>query len=763
MTHRENPVNPTPRPQRPKRTFFVSMRWRFMLPIVIIVTLVAMFGAYWLATSMTANFATTESNLLVQNAQAVNNRAVTLYERQRSEAQRVAFTQGIAENIISNDVSALHETLEALARTASLDSIIVTDPAGREVAGVLQVRNSNPVDYAISTKFDLSTNVQVRAIIDDAQADTTGFLQTPQGLHMMVAVPIINDGSFAGVALVGRWLPTLVEGLQSSAVADVTIYDQTGIPYFTTIELTTQTLEDLTIADTTVEQTLTADTPITATITIDQTRYRTLYTPFTYGNQTVGVLATTAPDTVPFVSSAGRQVSAIFVAILVGVTVLVVFAIVNRYAIRLTRVRNIAHALTVGERRARTGMKPADEIGSVGAALDNYAAATQFREDRLRKQLWQQRRERNYVMAVFEAIPEGVVVQDKMGEVVMVNDRAREFLGAQANLEQDMHIISAEVKKQLGREIAAGIYALGDPQSIERNGRMLSAQAAAVVTRNQHRIGTVMLLRDITADVQQAQARDAFLSQLASDVQQPLASLAHSKPSRKDSTVTDFAREVGRRAALLQKMIVDMHELTRYNTEQAEENQRPLRVETLLYAVANDWRQIAQAANLELQIIFNETGHYILGDERRLRYAIGNIVDNAIKYTPFGGKLTLEVKETDDKRRILMRVRDSGVGISKEDLPHIFMPFYRGTPRREDGTVIRVPGMGQGLPHAKQVIEAHGGIMKVQSSVGVGSAVNFGLPLTSGESYTIPFLEDDIMEGQTVQLSTVRRDENHRP
>ncbi|MEL6526411.1 MAG: hypothetical protein AAFQ07_11955, partial [Chloroflexota bacterium] len=96
MTHRENPVNPTPRPQRPKRTFFVSMRWRFMLPIVIIVTLVAMFGAYWLATSMTANFATTESNLLVQNAQAVNNRAVTLYERQRSEAQRVAFTQGIA-------------------------------------------------------------------------------------------------------------------------------------------------------------------------------------------------------------------------------------------------------------------------------------------------------------------------------------------------------------------------------------------------------------------------------------------------------------------------------------------------------------------------------------------------------------------------------------------------------------------------------------------------------------------------------------------
>ncbi|MEO1645529.1 MAG: cache domain-containing protein, partial [Chloroflexota bacterium] len=442
MTHRENPVNPTPRPQRTKRTFFLSMRWRFMLPIVIIVTLVAMFGAYWLATSMTANFATTESNLLVQNAQAVNNRAVTLYERQRSEAQRVAFTQGIAENIISNDVNALHETLEALARTASLDSIIVTDPAGREVAGVLQVRNSNPVDYAISTQFDLSTNVQVRAIIDDAQADTTGFLQTPQGLHMMVAVPIINDGSFAGVALVGRWLPTLVEGLQSSAVAEVTIYDQIGIPYFTTIELTTQTLEELTIADTTVEQTLTADTPITATVTIDQTRYRTLYTPFAYGNQTVGVLATTAPDTVPFVSSAGRQVSAIFVAILVGVTVLVVFAIVNRYAIRLTRVRNTAHALTVGERRARTGMKPADEIGSVGTALDNYAAATQFREDRLRKQLWQQRRERNYVMAVFEAIPEGVVVQDKMGEVVMVNDRAREFLGAQANLEQDMHIIS---------------------------------------------------------------------------------------------------------------------------------------------------------------------------------------------------------------------------------------------------------------------------------------------------------------------------------
>src|SRR5690606_251964 len=120
--------------------------------------------------------------------------------------------------------------------------------------------------------------------------------------------------------------------------------------------------------------------------------------------------------------------------------------------------------------------------------------------------------------------------------------------------------------------------------------------------------------------------------------------------------INEFAREISRHAAALQKMIVDMRELTRYKPEDVQNKQRPLRAETLMLAVANDWRQIAQAANLDLRLMIERRGVFVLGDESRLRWAIGNIVDNAIKYTPAGGALTLEIREVLDGL-LHMRVR----------------------------------------------------------------------------------------------------------
>jgi signal transduction histidine kinase len=160
---------------------------------------------------------------------------------------------------------------------------------------------------------------------------------------------------------------------------------------------------------------------------------------------------------------------------------------------------------------------------------------------------------------------------------------------------------------------------------------------------------------------------------------------------------------------------------------------RPLAVETLMWAVANDWRQIAIAAGLQLQMALDKRGMRVPGDESRLRLAIGNIVDNAIKYTLPGGAISLEIKDEVDGT-VHLRIRDNGVGIAPADMEHLFMPFYRGTPTTADGEIIRVPGMGQGLHLARQIIEAHGGRIKVKSRPGVGTAVYVALPLTAGEA-----------------------------
>jgi two-component system sensor histidine kinase VicK len=261
----------------------------------------------------------------------------------------------------------------------------------------------------------------------------------------------------------------------------------------------------------------------------------------------------------------------------------------------------------------------------------------------------------------------------------------------------------------------------------------------------------VLLIRDITGDVQQEQARHQLLSQLSRDIQQPLATIAQHGTQDTGRMVNIFVREISRHAASLQKMIVDMRELTSYNPHNAQQKQRPLRAEILMLAVANDWRQIAQAANLDMRLVIQTKGVSVLGDEARLRWAIGNIVDNAIKYTPAGGALTLEIREI-VKGMLQMRIRDNGAGISRTDLDNIFMPFYRGTPKGADGQVIRVPGMGQGLALTRQVIQAHGGAMKVKSKYAIGTAVYFALPITSGTGYALPLLDDQVMEGETVLM-----------
>lgn len=738
--------------RRIRKPRFVSLRWRMTFPLAVVIMLVAMIGAYMLASRLAGGFSISEDNMLLQSSQSTANRTVEEYARLRSEALRVAFTVGIGEAMQTQEVDdTLYQSLETLARTAELDSIIVTDIVGVEIAGVLRVHNSDPVDYAISTRTDLTSTAPIRAYLDDDQIGASGLIQTTQGMLIYVSVPVELNDDFVGLALVGQLLPTIADNINPTGVSELTFYNARGNVLHTTVELDTETLDALNTSPSIIRQTLEAGQPLQASLDVADTPYRMLYTPFVFGDSTLGVMGIMLGDNVPFATEIGRQMAALFAATLAGATVIGVYIGLARMTGRMEKITRTAQALAGGLHDSRTGLKAFDEIGAIGQALDTYAAVTKQREDNFHSMLRRQRRELNYLMAVLEALPDGVLVQDDSGRVVLMNDHARRLLGEQPDFQHPLLQLEERVTQVLGTALAPGIYALGDPQQIAHHGKMLSAQAAAVLAMDKQRIGTVILVHDITSEVKQEQKRDQLLTQLSDDIQQPLASLAQSSVRDSERMVNEFAREISRHAAALQKMIVDMRELTRYNPDAVQHKQRPLRAETLMLAVSNDWRQIAQAANLDLRLIVEKRGVFILGDESRLRWAIGNIVDNSIKYTPAGGVLTLEIREELDGM-LHMRVRDNGVGISEQDLENIFVPFYRGTPIDRNGQVIRVPGMGQGLTLARQVIQAHGGAMKVKTRLSVGTAVYFALPVTSGDSYVLPLLDELGMEGETMLI-----------
>lgn len=453
---------------------------------------------------------------------------------------------------------------------------------------------------------------------------------------------------------------------------------------------------------------------------------------------------------------AATEAIALVLATLAGGVALAVFAALALMARRLNRVAEVAHDLTSGHRTARTYLQPRDEIGAVGAALDDYADYAQAKQDDLREALRRHRREIAHLQNVLETLPDGVVVQDLDGRVILINDRARQLLGShRVYRSAGIHELTAVVTDRLGVAIAPGIYALGDPRRVALDQRMLTAQAAALLSPSETRVGTVILLRDITAQVREEQARAELLARLERDIQEPLAKLA--QKNRHAGFVTelmmdDFVRQVTRHAVALQQVIAEFRDIIETDETVIQRQQSMIPVETLVWSVANEWRQVAQAHNLQLQIHINRKGMVTLGEERRLRWAIGNIVDNAIKYTPPGGALTLEIiGEADDQAHL--RVRDNGVGIAESDMPHLFTRFYRGTPTLPDGRVLRVPGMGQGLYIAREIITAHGGAIRIRSRQGVGTAVYFALPLTAADGFDLSYFTDQ-SDGETMPLKS---------
>ncbi|NWG17100.1 MAG: PAS domain-containing protein [Chloroflexi bacterium] len=734
---------------------FVSLHWRLILPLFAVVLAAAMSGAYLLARHLGGEMQISQESLLRQASRTISERAAALYESQRYEAQRVAFTAGITDAIRDRDAESLQALVDGPARLAGLDSIIVTDGDGIEIVGLLRVENQETRDYAVSAGTDLSREPIVRGVLDAAFVGSTGLVRTAENTLLYTAVPVGSASPPLGIVLVGQRLEAVLNSLQNSTLIELALYGPDGALQRTTLTLSGTLPGALALPQESFEQAL-LSTAALEKLDVGGQLYRAAYLPFQYGPSVLGVIGAFAPDSIPLLGELGRQITGLVMALVAGAAVIAVFAAVNRLVVnRANRVARVAADLTSGQMFARTGMKASDEIGAVGQALDRYADYVQERQDALRGSLRRQRREIEHLTAVLESLPDGVIVQDNDGQVVLMNEAAKKLMGSQRLVRSaGLFDLTAAVTDLLGPSLAPGLYALGDPRQVELDNRMLSAQAAAVMNLSNERVGTVILLRDITSEVRLERAREAMFDRLSREVQKPISETARAEYNRQPQAA--LPRELARHAVTLQKLITEMRELSAVNAPEIQEGQHPLLLDTLIWTIANEWRQIAQAANLTLDVSIEHKGLYVLGDERRLRWALGNLVDNAIKYTPPGGKIILDIRG-EFNGYALLRVRDNGVGISAEDKPHVFTRFYRGTPTTASGRIIHVPGMGQGLAVARQIVEGHGGRIEIRTKPFQGTAVFVALPLTASVGLPLPQLSLDL-EGETVQISDRRHE-----
>ena len=731
--------------QPPRRPwYFVSLRWRVIAPLALAVLVVGMLGAYLVGDALARSAEERETERVLAAARAVSERMQALGEAQGREALRIAYTEGVARLVRSADAAALHALLKPLAAAADLDYVLVADAEGQELLGLQRVRTAEGAyDYAVASGTDLAAlivGVLPRGgAVNVAPPLYAALARTGTDHALLTAAPITLDGAPIGTVLAGVQLSRALEKLGGGGATELALFGANGEFLRTTFAFDERTRDALRLSPALYTQALASPGQVPmARAEVNGRAYRTAYVPLVVNGTPLGVVGVYVEDHTFYAALVGEQTLGVLAAALVGLVTVIAFVVVGGMAGRLERVTRVARALALGHPRARTRFRPTDEIGELGAALDELADAHKRRTDTLQKALRRQRARVARLNAVLASIPDGIVVQDLDGRVVLLNDAARQLLGGhRAFRSARLHELTAQVTEKLGRALAPGVYALGDPARIPVEGKMLQAQAAAIVTDEQKRLGTVIVLRDITDEVRREQQRDRLLDHIAERAHVPTA------PQTYDSLAA-LAREFVQNTRAIQRTIAELRTLSTLEPPDLADTQQALPLNALVWRLAAEWQPLARAARCELRVKFGARGDYVLGDERRLRWALGNIVDNALKFSPPHTTITLEARRApDDPACAEIVVRDQGYGVAADEVERVFTRFFRGTPRDREGQPVHKPGTGQGLYIARRVIEAHGGSVSLQSAVGLGTTVTVRLPLTA--DVTLPLMAEDAL------------------
>jgi len=171
----------------------------------------------------------------------------------------------------------------------------------------------------------------------------------------------------------------------------------------------------------------------------------------------------------------------------------------------------------------------------------------------------------------------------------------------------------------------------------------------------------------------------------------------------------------------MNRLIGDLLDMKRMENGRLAVEPKPVRAGVLLTEAAEMLRPLAAAEGIELTLDIPDELPVVAADANRLQQVLSNLIGNAIKFTPKGGRISLRGARTE--KDVCIAISDTGPGIPAEQLPHIFGQFWQG--KRADRR-----GIGLGLGIAKGIVEAHDGTIWVESMVGAGSTFYFTLPLS---------------------------------
>lgn len=375
----------------------------------------------------------------------------------------------------------------------------------------------------------------------------------------------------------------------------------------------------------------------------------------------------------------------------------------------LDEMTEAARALAEGREAAPMPLDPPHELERLGQAFRSLA-------EELRRRGEEARAELSRLQAVLGAMEDGVIALGADGRVELTNDSARRMLQLRAEsrgdelwqLIRDDRVVAVAKEALAGRESHA---------SIEREGLVLTISAAPVASGR-----AVLVIRDDTRRHEYDRLRREFVANVSHELRTPLTFIRGFVETLRAGALDDrpkaeeFLATIDRHAGQLDTLIRDLLELSRLESQPGLLKRRRTRLDELADRVRRAFAPLAERRRQALTVEAGPVEADI--DPDLAERALGNLVDNAIKYTPEGGTITIAVGAP-----AVLEVRDTGSGIPAADLSHVFERFYRveKSRSREGG------GTGLGLAIVKHIAQLHGGSVVAHSTVDQGSTFRLNL------------------------------------
>ncbi len=442
----------------------------------------------------------------------------------------------------------------------------------------------------------------------------------------------------------------------------------------------------------------------------------------------LGYLTTTlSTDAIEEEQGAVRQSIAVGGALVALFGLIATFSLDKRRAASIEVLRRHISALARGSHQQ---IPPTMKTWELADCMNSLSSIAEELTERIQRSA-QNKKELTTILA---SMSEGLLAVDQEGQVILVNDAGRKILSLddRASLPATLaEIPDAAVFQDLIRRTMEAGVALAEEIDLNDSGRNIAVQIAPLRDENRDVGGAVCLLSDVTSVRRLENMRREFVANVSHELKTPLTAIQgaaetiHGDESMPAAIREKFISQIVKNARRLDCLINDVLELSRLQSSDEHLSKSRQNLIALARESVAQFKETASLKGVTLKIEVPDDELFVDGDLRALKSVVDNLVVNAVKYTPRGGRVLVRLKSL--LSQVVLEVSDTGEGIASEHQARIFERFYR-----VDAARSRVEGgTGLGLAIVKNCVLAHDGQIEVESQVGEGSTFRVKLPRSS--------------------------------